>query len=511
MRNFLRSCNLANSLLDLWQISNDLDEEKQRTAYPIPNQKLSDGLLKWDIPDLVREVVLHSTLKGTERLDNRPSLSRAVSHLRNVKESAVGLRIGTQKVPEDILDEILRVAQQQFPWQQQNTDRALLRYLKIFSAPQVAPFVEAETSLTISEFFFLGIAVTGSLIKRPLLNREQSYEDFGISKAKSTEFFKRISTSVDDLRGNYQLNSKFDKFWDLQWSPLEATPLIAPIPFQPNFLFCPVPVFMKRRFSSSLYYDLCRNTKFGNAFGKAFEEYLAEVIQHTFPVDKFTIHPERPYIVKGNTHHGPDQIITDSSANLFLECKTKRLTRNAKIDPGSSAMHTDITLIAEAVVQNYQNILEAEQGISHWQPNRLPSLPLVVTLEDWFFMGVMNNLLASEVVKQLKQEGMDPALPQRMPYSVMSAKEFEDAAGIISKVGLKTFFFGIRDKKFDNWRWHSYMTEQFPNSVQINYFELFSKDFLKVLPESGVPEKWRAAWGANDGNQPDPCHDETSV
>lgn len=494
MRNFLRSCNLANSLFDLWQISNDLEEERQRTAYPISKCRISDGILKWDIPDLAREVVLHATLQGTERLDNRQSLARVVNSLRGVNDRAVGLRIAAQKTPEDIWDEILRVAQQQFPWQQQNTDRALLRYLKIFTAPQVASLVESETSLSVRDFFFLGMAVTGRFIRNPLINREQSFEEFGVSKAKSAEFFKRISTNVDDLRNHYKKFSTFDKFWDLQWSPLEATPLIAPIPSQPNFLFCPVPVFMKRRFSSGLYYDLCRNPKFGNAFGKAFEEYLAEVIQHAFPVEKFTVHPERPYMVKGNTHHGPDQIITDSTASLFLECKTKRLTLNAKIDPDSSAMLTDIASIAEAVVQSYQNILEAEQGISHWQPNGLPSIPLVVTLEDWFFMGDMNKLLASEVDKKLKLAGMDPTLPQRMPYAVMSAKEFEDAAGTISKIGLKTFFFGIRNKKFDNWRWNAYMAEQFPDYVQINYFEIFSKDFLRVLSEKGVPENWKATW-----------------
>lgn len=491
MRNFLRTCNLGDSLFDLWMISNELDKYKLGAAYKIPSFRLSDGLLKWEIPDLVREVVLHAKPKGSKRLGNRSSLVKAVNLLREVNDQAVGLRIAPRNNPEDIWNEILRVAQRQFPWQQQNTDRALVRYLKIFAAPQVAPLVEAETALSIGDLFFLGMTVAGSLIKKPFLNREQSFEEFGLSKEKSAAFFKRISIDIDDLRNLYKKQSTFEKFWDLQWSPLEATPLIAPIPSQPHILFCPVPVFMKRRFSSGLYYDLCQNQQFGNAFGKAFEEYISEIIQYAFPVEKFTIHPERPYKVNGNTHHGPDQIITDSSATLFLECKTKRLTLNAKIDPGSSAMFKDIAFIAEAVVQSYQNILEAEQGITHWQPNGLPSIPLVVTLEDWFFMGDMTNLLASEVDKLLKQEGMDPTLPQRLPYAVMSAKEFEDAASTISKVGLKAFFFGIRDKKFDGWHWNAYMVERFPDYVQIDYFELFVKDLLGVLPESVVPEKWR--------------------
>lgn len=496
LRNFLRRCNLGDSLIDLWQISGELDDEKQPTTSSIRNRRLSEGILKWDIPDMVREVVLHTTLKGTERLDNRTSLARVVNQLRKVNDRAFELRLAAQKAPEEIGNEILRGIQRQFPWHQQNSNRSLLRYLKIFTHPQVAPVVEAETSLTVGDYFFLGMATTGNLIRKPFVNRAQSFEEFGISKEKSTEFFKRVSISADDLRSYYQLHSSFDKLWDLQWSHLEVTPLIAPLPKNPDLLLCPVPVFMQRRFSSGLYYELCRNQKFGNAFGKAFEEYLAEVTQYAFSNRQFTIHPEQPYLVNGQTHHGPDQIISDSSASLFIECKTKRLTLNAKIEPDSSAMLGDIAFIAKAVVQNYKNVLEAEQGISYWKPKGLPSIPLVVTLEDWLFIGGMNKLLASEVVEQLKQEGMDPMLPQRMPYAVMSAKEFEDAAGTISKVGLETFFFGMRNKKFDGWRWNSYMLEQFPDSVQIDYFEAFSKDFLKVLPEFGIPENWRTAWGS---------------
>lgn len=496
MRNFLRKCNLYGSLLDVWQIACEVDKDTNSSQLPFHKEKLSRGVYQWEVPDIAREVILHASPTGTKRLDNRTALGKVINALRDTDNLTSRLRIATHTKPDDIFDELLRTAQQQFPWQQQYTDRALLRYLKIFTSPHIAPILEEVTGLTARDIFFLGLAITGSLSRKPIVNRKQSYEDFGISKEKINLFFNRITITANDLQRYYKEHNNFDRNWDFRWNPLEATPLIALYPQAPHLLLCPVPVLMLRRFSTGLYYDLYKHPKFGNAFGKAFEEYFSNVIKVVFNTNLFTIHPEQPYeVANGDTHHGPDQIITSADANLFIECKTKRLTIDAKIEPNSDAMLKDIGHIAGAIVQHYKNILEAEQGISHWRPNGLPSIPLVITLEDWFFLGEkMYDLLAARVTERLTQEGMDVSLTQKMPYAVMSAKEFEDCASTITQVGIKNFFFGKQSEEFKGWRWNAYMREQFPEHSLFNFFQAFSKDWLQVIPEQGVPEQWRESW-----------------
>ena len=490
MRNFLRKCNLQQALVSIWLMSRQLEDGKKKGTTHFSSQCLADGLYLWELPQLGREIVLHASVTGVQTLDTRQKILRVVNTVRDLNGKIAAQRMSSEGNSELIFDELIRTAQHQFPWQQNRSARALIRYLKILSSPAVAESVLVDTSLTVAEWCLLGAATAGRVQTSPYVDRDRPFDEFGIDKAKTRAFFDRISIGIPELRSLYSENTALDQHWDLQWSPLQTKPLVSVLPDRPNLLFCPIPMFMLQRFNHGIFYDLENK----DDIGPAFEKYIWQVTQIAFAAEHFQLIEEQPYWFNQNINHGPDAIISDLSGNMFVECKAKRLTLGAKFEPRSTQMHGDLQIIAKAVVQNYQNILKAEQGVSAWTPNQLPIYPLVVTLEDYFFFGGMHDILAAKVQAELASKGMDANLPQRMPYHVMSANEYEDASGVMASVGLQAFFAPRVQNAQRSLGWGQYLAEHFPERKPIHFFEAFAADLEALLRQNVLPPWWVAPW-----------------
>ena len=496
MRNYLRQCSLEPTVVDMWQLSQHVSNAGSMSPPSVPGAPpftLEGQLFPWELPAIAREVLLHAQERGgAKRLNSLGGIRSVLRSLRDTGNEGSKLRLAE---PDDVFKELLRTSHHQFPWQQGNAYRSLLRHLKTFGSPLVAPMLERHTGLSVREFFFLGFALSGHLIRRFDINADQDYSAFGISRSKAMAFFGRFSKPLHELRALLAAQP-VDATWDYGWNPLEGTPLVALDRRHPNRLYCPVPDLLLRRFSVGLYYDLVNVSGFGNAFGKAFESYVGELLHVAYKNHDASVQTEVPYAVGKNIHHGPDWIVTDSSGNLVIECKTKRLTQAARHD-GDVALRAEVNKIAEAVVQNYKNILEAQQGLSSWMPDGQPIVPLVITFEDWFFLGpLLNSLLQEGVRDQLLVDGLDVQLMETMPYAVMSCREFERCLGAISEVGVARFFEGKRDGEYERWLWTDYMAAQFKGAPVINFQRAFSDDWRAVIPEAALPEDWAAAESA---------------
>jgi hypothetical protein len=488
LRNYLRQCALENTLADMWQLSQHVANPAAMSAPVQPGERrysLDGQLFTWDLPTIAREVLLHAQRHGgTKRLNSLAAIRTVVKSLRNTGNEGSKLRLTGQ---DDVFNELLRISHHQFPWQQGNIYRSLIRHLKIFGAHGVAPILEKHTGLTVKEFFFLGFAVGGHLLRRFDINSAQDYSEFGISEAKATAFFSRLSISLDDLKPLLAAQP-VDATWDYGWNPLEATPLVALDPEHPNRMYCPVPELLQRRFSTGLYYDLVKVPGFGNAFGTAFEAYVGEVLAVAYHDGPATLIKETPYPVGRDTHHGPDWIVCDAGGNLVIECKTKRLTHAAR-QAGDVALRAEVDKIAEAVVQNYKNISEAQQGLSSWKPNSHPTIPLVITFEDWFFLGpLLHGLLEQSVHSQLLDAGLDARLMATMPYAVMSCREFELCVKAVRERGIAEFFQGKRSGEYLQWMWPEYLHHEYKGVEPINFQNAFEADWRKVIPVAAMPK-----------------------
>jgi hypothetical protein len=487
MRNYLRQCALGFALVDMWQLSQHVANPASTGAPTRPGERpysLEGCVFPWDLPAIAREILLHAQERGgTKRLNSYVAVGKVVNSLRDMGNEGSKLRLSSQG---DIFNEMLRISHHQFPWQQGTIFRSLIRQLKTFGAPSVAPILEKHTGLTVKEFFFLGFALAGHLQRRFDINSDQDYSAFGISKEKATAFFSRMSMGIDELRPLLRAQP-VDATWDYGWNPLEATPLVALDPKHPNRLYCPVPELLLRRFSGGLYYDLINDSGFGNAFGAAFEAYVGEVLAVAYQHCDVRVLRETTYKAGKDVHHGPDWIVCDADGNLVVECKTKRMTHAARQE-GDFKLRADVDKIAEAVVQNYKNIGEAQSGLSSWSPNANPIVPLVITLEDWYFVGpLLHDLLKQSVREQLFDAGLDAQLPETMPYAVMSCREFELCIGAIRERGILKFFHGKREGEYLQWMWPEYLRQEFKGVGSINFQSAFEADWRRVFPEIPMP------------------------
>jgi extradiol dioxygenase family protein len=109
---------------------------------------------------------------------------------------------------------------------------------------------------------------------------------------------------------------------------------------------------------------------------------------------------EEPYLIAGQTLHGVDWVLSDSTGHLFIESKTKRLTINAKTLSDTASLDKDLSVMAMAVVQHYRNIRDAQDGRTKWADDGLPIFPLILTLEDWFIFSPRINEMLTQLLLQ---------------------------------------------------------------------------------------------------------------
>jgi hypothetical protein len=126
--------------------------------------------------------------------------------------------------------------------------------------------------------------------------------------------------------------------------------------------------------------------------------------------------------------------------------------------------------LAVAVIQLYRTIKD-------YRENHYPQLrfargrriyPVVVTLEDWYFFGgELPVRLDAAVNEIMARSDLPSGWLEEMPYSIMSAHEFETAMGVIGMVGIQPFIPGkVLDPQFRHWTYGAYCNDRYPNEVR---------------------------------------------
>lgn len=487
-RNLLRSYHLEESLFDVWQLA--LYLSKPDAAAPgkfgFQAHKLRSVLYQWDLLLLTRELVLHASPRGTHRLDTMANLGRVINAMRELSNEASKLKLEQER--ESVFVGIHRLVHQQLPFQGNKELNTIGRYLLVFGQAKFDQIMRAATGLSTAQYYLLGMAIAGGLMQSPRVNASQDYAEFGISHEASREFFQRLALPISLLRQRFEEAARYDGLWQFTWNELEAHPLVGVDPENPDHLYCPLPALWLRRVSAGLYYDLVKTSGFSDAFGDAFQNYIGIVLERFFPAPEFVITPETPYLVRKNRHHGIDWILSDSTANLFVECKTKRMVQEAKFALNEEAIQKELSSVADAVVQLYKNISEAEQGLTHWSNNQLPIYPLVVSLEDWFLISPLMRQELRDIVKaKLQSAGMSEALLTSKPFSFVSARELEITSAIIQSVGIDAFFREKTSEKYCDYLLPEFAREAFPGKTAGSLGELFMDELRKTFTEYGAP------------------------
>lgn len=486
LRNLARQYNLQASLEDLSFYFQMLEGE-------FPMEKVWDGtkvvpikqvVHRWELAILSREIVLNASPTGKLRLRPWNGLMRLVNLLRRVDNDMVR----EDSTFESSYQSLSPTGQLQFPWQRRRDLKALMRYFKVFSASAVDDLLLQRTGVRAKDWLVVGFAAAGNLRNKAGMSSIQDYSPVGTNREATQAVFEKLSQPFDKLKLAIQEVSRYDETWMYTWNPLEGKPLVSLDPSQPHLLHCPVPPYVLRRVSQGLYYEISSAEGFNNPFGDSFQAYVGEVLTKTFASPQFTVYEEREYKVGRHRKDGVDWILTDDQANVFLECKAKRMTQPAKSAVDPKIIGQQVDFLVRAVVQLYKNIADALGGHTHWPRNERPIYPVVVTLEDWLLFGTAADLLIEGVIAKMEEANLDLTWLDSMPYTVASCAEFETVSQTIAEVGIHTFFDARRSREQQKWMLEMFAKDAFPEVYQRTYSrDLFREEWTRILPPEAIP------------------------
>ena len=245
------------------------------------------------------------------------------------------------------------------------------------------------------------------------------------------------------------------------------------------------------RFTSGLYYELISVPAFGNEFGDGFQAYVGDVIEQACPEPMQRL-GEQKYIVGKNEKRSVDWIIANEGAAIFLECKARRLSWNAKVSLTDLApLEADIAGMADEVVKVYKTIKDYLDGAYQHFPLKegLRIFPTVVTPENWRMFGpVMMSKLADAIVLRFTKATLPLEFLEQMPYSILAIEELEEALQIIYAVGIRDFMEGkLANGEVRQWDWHGYMIQRYPKYAPKELFrEEYNDMFAELFRAQGV-------------------------
>ncbi len=481
-RNYMRRFSLVESLVDVWRYSlhilNDVPLPADYAIGKPPFEPIKRNVWPWELEILAREIVLNATTKGDRSLRRWNDLAGAINHIKRLDNEAY-TAFGDQR---DVLLEMHRIVHRQFPWQIRIGVNPLMRAFRIFGGGAVEAIVIREFGLTMRQVLLIGIAMTGHFQKSAVMSNYDCSE-LGIPQDSARALFARITSKLDILRALTVKQQSYGPDWSYSWNPLEATPLVSFDQNHPERVICPIPFYLLRRVSTGIFYDLVNTPDFDNAFGKSFEIYVGEVIEFTCKPPRFAIMPEESYYIGSKKFHGVDWVLSDDTGHLFIEAKTKRLTLGAKIRSVNDDLDRDLVTMATAIVQHYQNILRALDGKTRWKPDGLPIYPLILTLEDWFiFSPTVVNILNNQVGRLLHERDVSKQVLTDMPFTIVSAHEFEAASQVIAQVGVDALMSKKTSLEQRSWSLLQFMRGDFAGEMERVNWTIFEADWNQLSP-----------------------------
>lgn len=471
LRNRLREVNVSDSLLTLWEYYRHLEFNYPLSAAlagPKQFKDLRGKIFVWQLELIAREILINGRLIGGEKL-SWSTLSRSLDDINTIQESISVDRYRDATDPDLVLKDITALIHQQVP------KRALdvpwmTRYAAIFGHKAVGSMLEDKIGLNIVECYFFTFHIFSSLQREPWVNGKQIYQDFGVTEEKTSKFFNWLSRTPAELRQVLAPLQEYGPNWAYTWNALMETPFICISDTSRWQMICPIPSLLWSRVCNGLFYDLVKNPAFANPYGNAFEEHIGKFSNSVLQAEKFQVLKEQKYKVGKQVKDGIDWIVFDNNANLFIECKTKRLQQASKLVDAGIALQADLTTLAKAIVQGYKNILDALAGKTVWPVNGNQSYLMIVTLEDWMlFPAPVRAELNSIVASIMKSDKIDPAILEKIPFLHISCAEFELMLLAIRETGIYFLLSKKLDDEFRNWLMIDFIRECFGDEARSNF------------------------------------------
>ncbi len=456
---------------------------------PRPFDDLRGKVFLWQIHLVSREIILNCSAIGGDEFNGR-SMSQTLNYIHAIGEKISKDRYENEGDADRVLRDLMALIHQQTPHSSTLDVSRILRYTRIFGDAAVGPILEKKLGLNIVECHFLMLHVISTLQRTPWVSSRQRLDEFGIGIDRTKVFFDWLSRSLEDTCVSLSQNQSYDANWAYTWNALEERPLIFLNDFDRSEMLCPSPALLWQKIGTGLFFELVKEADFGNHYGNAFEEHVGEFAQRTLPPARFSVQGETEYWVGKNRKAGLDWLVKDDTANIFIECKTKRLRQGAKLVDASSLLNKDLEVLATAVAQGYKNIDDVLGKKTAWSPSENPSFLMVTTLEDWLLFSPQIKMDLHVLIEAIfTEENLDHNLLKRIPYVVISCHEFERMMIAIKSAGIFAVLDGKHSAEFKDWQMNEYLQRNYKEEISRGFGEAYSSNWKDLMTK--LSRNWR--------------------
>lgn len=377
------------------------------------------GLFEWALDTILREIILNAEPGGKQRLHEQNFFATLCNQLRDIENEVWG---SFPQQERDIFLELHRIIHRQYPWQQRIHHATIARYYKIYSQDGISEIFRQVHGMNVREWFQITLALAGHFHDTPISTYPLKNQINNVDTATVGRFISKFSDDLPNMKKRTADAQSYDVNWSYIPSPLRETPLL--LRYQ-KLLYCPIPTHFLRRSTDGLFYDLVNRPHFGDAYGRAVQNYAGDVLDN---LENCTVYEEFSYYKGKDRKDTVDWIAEDDGATLFLEIKSKRLKLIVKTDINAAHQRrAEIDKMASFICQIYKTINDAKANLyTKWNYIGKPIYPVVVTLDEWHFFGdrLLNPL--NEVIKsKLSDYDIDISILDEHPYSIISLEELE--------------------------------------------------------------------------------------
>ncbi|TAY05786.1 hypothetical protein ELH91_30625 (plasmid) [Rhizobium leguminosarum] len=469
LREFLSMADDADFLALLWSVdalqSGRENRAKQYITYPkeAATEDISSSFYayKWDFETLAT-VLLTSAKKPPKQGRNKHvnckvwvAAAQAVNDLRDVEEAETALHIDGA----NIMLEMHRVAQRQFPWQRGYANpQHIYRYLYVYGQGACAEHFEQVHGVSLADFSMIALLLFWQLSENPWIVRPDT-TSVGISKDTFNAALKVLGVTLAE--GRAEARAMQGK------AALSAGGAIARTIYQPCLLrqfpilinpavggrlLAPLPQLVLYRATAGLYYDVVRGgTALINDANARFEEYGRLLIRTYLP--RFEVQPAHKYPFNGNPVDTPD-ILAKDGGNIVavFECKATKLSFDAQFaENPMEAAKGAYDQMTKGIFQLWRFFSHARRGLFSAEPVAADAHGVLLTMETWFAMA--KELQAKAMDDARQRAAADPNITDEdmRPIVFCSVSELEDTLGWSDEDTFLTLLARSAEERFRGW------------------------------------------------------------
>lgn len=315
---YLKSKNLFSCWFQVWERFSKIGDSSK---YSDSAQEMSEAF-DWELELLSREIVLNCKILPPPQILAYPHfIKRSVRYIRAIDESISAVSVTSA---DEAMRAMVPLIHKQAQWQDEVFWARMTRYLKIMSHPGLKGLVENYLGLRIVDFYVLGIAVAGALNHHPGVVCDNYKQLPDIDPDSVDAFFALVSEDATQLRARMQTTQVYDHNWAYSYNALRGKPLITSATV-PGVAFGLSQHLLIWRITEGIYYDFPRdNEPLNSAYGKAFQNYVGEVLRTVLPRDRFSVRDENPIAWEKES---PAMVLIGASvtprATFFLNARQK--------------------------------------------------------------------------------------------------------------------------------------------------------------------------------------------